>query len=90
MHGPFQAEYYEAMQIELKTLAEIMKCWGLVPRTPNMKVIQSTWALKVKHYPDGTLKNSKQSFVLGATSNMKALIFLKHGPLLSNLPQYRS
>jgi hypothetical protein len=44
--GPFQAEYWKAMQVELDTLEETkFKCWDLVPQTPDMKVISSTWAL---------------------------------------------
>ncbi len=35
MRGPFQAEYYEAMEIELKTLSQVMKCWDLIPCTPT-------------------------------------------------------
>jgi hypothetical protein len=47
--GPFQAEYWKAMQVELNMLVNNLKCWYLFPQTPDMKVIFSTWALKVKH-----------------------------------------
>ncbi len=52
--GPFQAEYWKAMQVELDTLETDIKCWDLVPQTLDMKVISSTWALKVKCYPDSS------------------------------------
>ena len=59
VHGPFQAEYGKAMQVELDTLETDFKCWDLIPQTPGMKVISLTWALKVKRYPDGMVKKSK-------------------------------
>ena len=62
MRGPFQAEYYEAMRLELTTLASEFKCWDLVPRQPGMNVLPSTWAFKVKRYPDGSVKKFKARF----------------------------
>jgi hypothetical protein len=40
--GPFQAEYWKAMQVELDLLETNFKCWDLVPLTLDMKVISST------------------------------------------------
>ncbi len=48
--GPFQAEYWKAMQVELDMLETSFKCWDLVPQTPDMQVISSTWALKVRQH----------------------------------------
>jgi hypothetical protein len=44
--GPFQAEYWKAMQVELDTLETNFKCCDLVPQTPDRKIISSTWALR--------------------------------------------
>ncbi len=44
IRGPFQAEYWKSMQVELGTLVKDFYCWDLVPCTPDMKVISSTWA----------------------------------------------
>ncbi len=75
IHGPFQAEYHEPMQIKSKTLAEIMKCWDWVPCTPKTKVIQLTWALNVKGYPDGILKKFKARFCAHGNQQLEGVIF---------------
>lgn len=62
VNGPFQAEYWEAMRTELKTIADDFHCWELVPREPHMNVLPSTWAFKVKRYPDGSVKKFKARF----------------------------
>jgi hypothetical protein len=62
MRGPFQGEFYDAMQVELATLSTDFKCWDLVPRLPDMNVLPSTWAFKIKRYQDGSLKKFKARF----------------------------
>ncbi len=45
-----------------------------------------TWALKVKHYLDGTLKKFKARFcACGNQRQHEGVNFLTHGPLMSNL-----
>ena len=39
-----------------------MKCWDVVDRLPSMKVLGSTWALRLKRYPDGLVKKFKARF----------------------------
>ncbi len=54
--GPFQAKFWQAMQVELNTLENEFSCWELVPHPGNSKennVLPSTWAFKIKRYPDG-------------------------------------
>ncbi len=86
--GPFQREYWKAMQVELDTLETNFKCWDLVPQTPYMKVISSTWALKVKRYPDGTVKKFKARSCACGDQKKRKWIFLRHGPQLCNGPQF--
>jgi hypothetical protein len=40
--GPFQAEFWQAMRVELNTLVNKFKCWDLVPCLPHMNVLPST------------------------------------------------
>ncbi len=40
--GPFQAEFWQTMHVELNTLANKFKCWDLVHRLPHMNVLPST------------------------------------------------
>ncbi len=70
--GPFQAEYCKAMQVELNT-----QCWYLVPQTPDMKVISSTWALKVKHYPDRMVKKFKAHFCACGNQQKEGIDFFE-------------
>ncbi len=60
--GPFQGEFYEAMRVELGTIADDFKCWNLSPKLPGMNVLPSTWAFKIKRYPDGSVKKFKARF----------------------------
>ncbi len=62
MRGPFQGEFYDAMNTEINTLTNDFGCWELVPRLPSMNVLPSTWAFKIKRYPDGSLKKFKARF----------------------------
>ncbi len=38
------------------------KCWDLVERLPEMNVLPSTWAFKIKRFPDGSVKKFKARF----------------------------
>ncbi len=62
MNGPFQGEFHDAMRMELNTIATDFKCWDHVPRQPGMNVLPSTWAFKIKRYPDGSVKKFKARF----------------------------
>ena len=59
--GPFQAQFWEAMRIEFNTLTERFDCWEYVPN-PGKNVLPSTWAFKIKRYPDGRVKKFKARF----------------------------
>ncbi len=60
-HGPFQAQW-KAMYDKLVTLVQEFDCWDYVPQTPTMKVLPSTWAFKIKRYPNGHVKTFKAWF----------------------------
>ena len=62
MESPFVTNFWKAMEVELGTLENKMKAWTYVDRTPDMKVLPSTWAFKVKRYPDGSVKKFKARF----------------------------
>jgi hypothetical protein len=57
--GPFQAQFWKAMYDELTPLVCKFDCWDYVPHTPDMNVLPSTLALKIKRYPDGHVKKFK-------------------------------
>jgi hypothetical protein len=65
VHGPFQDKFRQAMRVELNTLENEFDCWELVPHPGNNKennVLLSTWAFKIKRYPDGQVKKFKAQF----------------------------
>jgi hypothetical protein len=49
------------MRIELNTLINEFDCWEYVPN-PGKNVLPSTWAFKIKRYPDGRVKKFKARF----------------------------
>jgi hypothetical protein len=52
------------MVTELKTLTN-MDCWEVVERVSGSNVLPSTWAFKLKRYPDGSLSKYKARFCAG-------------------------
>jgi hypothetical protein len=59
--GPFQEDFWQAMRVELNTLINDFDCWEYVPN-PGRNVLPSTWAFKIKRYPDGRVKKFKARF----------------------------
>jgi hypothetical protein len=47
-------------------------CWDYVKRTPDINVLPSTWAFKLKRYPDERVKNSRPDSALAVTGRRKA------------------
>jgi hypothetical protein len=60
--GPFQAEFWQAMRVGLKTLVNEFRCWDLVPQLPHMNVLPSTWAFKIKRFPGSSVNKFKARF----------------------------
>jgi hypothetical protein len=62
--GPHAKEFWKAMESEISTL-ESMDTWEVVPRSSmpkGAKAIPSTWAFRIKRYPDGRLNKFKARF----------------------------
>jgi hypothetical protein len=60
MNGPYAKEFWKAAVIEIETL-ECIKAWTVVSCTEDItNVLPSTWAFKIKRYPDGTVKKFKR------------------------------
>ena len=50
------------MYNELVTIMVNFDCWDYIKWTPDMNVLPSTWAFKLKRYPDGRVKKFKARF----------------------------
>ena len=79
MNGPFSAEYWKACETELKTLEDEMNVWTLVERTPEMNVFPSTWAFKLKRFPDILAKKFEARFYVEGIDRYMELISLRLG-----------
>ena len=82
MHGPFQAKFWQAMRVELNTLENEFDCRELVPHPGNSKennVLPSTWAFKIKRYPNGWVKKFKAWFCAWGNHQKEEINFLKLG-----------
>ncbi|KAL7526938.1 hypothetical protein ACHAWF_001981 [Thalassiosira exigua] len=62
MNGAFADDFWKACETELDTLVNDIGAWEIVDRTPDMRVLPSTWAFKIKRFPDGAVKKFKARF----------------------------
>jgi len=62
MNGDAADHYWQACKNELATL-EKMKSWEVVDIPAGKHILGSTWAFKLKRYPDGRPKKYKARFV---------------------------
>jgi hypothetical protein len=77
MNGPYAEEYWKATQIEIETLERI-QAWTVVPRTDDItNILPSTWAFKVKRYPDGPVKKIKGCFCACGNKQIRGLDFFE-------------
>ena len=54
-----------------------MGAWDVVDREDDMNVIQSTWAFKLKRYPDGLVKKFKAPFCAHGDQQLEGINFLR-------------
>ena len=62
INGPFAEKWWEAMEIEMATLESDLDAWELVTKEDGMNILPSTWAFKIKRFPDGLVKKYKARF----------------------------
>jgi hypothetical protein len=67
------------MHVELNTLTNDFKCWDLVPCLLYIIILPSTWAFKIKQFPDGTVKNFKARFCARGNRQKKGIDFFETG-----------
>ena len=76
MRGPFAEEFWKAAVVELETL-EGMGAWDVIDQTDEMNVIDSTWAFKLKRYPDGLIKKFKARFCARGDQQIEGVDFFE-------------
>jgi transposase InsO family protein len=75
--------YWNAMDKELFTL-NAKDAWDEVDRSPEMKVLPSTWAFKCKRFPDGLVKKLKARFCVRGDCQIDGVdVFDTYAPVVS-------
>ena len=75
--------FWQAMWIEICTLIK-MGAWELVDKKPDMHVVPSTWAFKIKRYPTGLVRKLKARFcVRGDLQKDGVDVFETYAPVVS-------
>jgi len=62
MNHPNADGFMKAAEAEIKTLTETFDVWDEVPRESWMNVLPSTWAFRIKRFPDGAIRKFKARF----------------------------
>ena len=76
MKSPFADEYWKAAVKEIETL-EKMGVWDVVDRPEGVNVIDSTWAFKLKRFPDGLIKKFKARFCVRGDQQVHGIDFFE-------------
>ena len=76
MNGPYAEQYFKAAEVEILTL-EGKDSWVVVERTSDMNVLPSTWAFKLKRFPDGTVKKFKGRFCARGDKQIHGIDFFE-------------
>jgi Reverse transcriptase (RNA-dependent DNA polymerase) len=74
MNGPDAEGYWVAMEEEYNTLT-YKDSWEIVDRTPDMKVLGTTWAYRCKRFPDGLVRKLKARFCVRGDQQVEGIDF---------------
>ena len=74
MRGPHADGFMKANILEISTLQEL-KTWTQVPRRSNLNVLDSTWAFKIKRFPDGLVRKLKSRFCVRGDQQIEGVDF---------------
>eukprot|EP00804_Cyclotella_cryptica_P011602 CCRYP_020927-RA/>CCRYP_020927-RA protein AED:0.29 eAED:0.29 QI:0/0/0/0.66/0.5/0.66/3/0/467 len=77
INSPHAEKWWEAMESELTTLESKLQAWELVPREPWMHVLPSTWAFRVKRFPNCLAKKFKAHFCIRGDRQVEGVDFFK-------------
>jgi hypothetical protein len=78
-NGPFKEKWWEAMEAEVDVLENDLEAWELVPipDDPDVNILQSTWAFRVKRFPDGLVKKFKARFCVRGDQQKEGVDFFE-------------
>ena len=76
-YSPFAKEWWESMRVELHTLEHELGAWELVDREDWMNVLPSTWAFRLKRFPNGLMKKFKARFCVRGDKQLEGVDFFE-------------
>jgi len=83
MYGDAAEEYWDACKVEIATL-EKMESWEVVDIPEGKHILGSTWAFRLKRYPDGRPKKYKARFVARGDQQIKDVEYKEtYAPVVS-------
>eukprot|EP00957_Ditylum_brightwellii_P198250 15106279-Ditylum_brightwellii.AAC.1 len=83
MNGPGAYGFKDAMDTELGTLTG-MKSWIIVKRKARMNMLGSTWAFKVKWFPNGTINKLKACLCMQGNQQIEGVdVFGTYAPVVN-------
>ena len=74
MKGEHTDGFLQASTLEIVMLQE-MESWEQVPRSPHLNVLDSTWAFKIKWFPDGLVPKLKAHFCVQSDQQIEGINF---------------
>jgi Reverse transcriptase (RNA-dependent DNA polymerase)./Integrase core domain. len=74
MNGPNAEGFWEASAKEISTL-QALNTWSQVKKESWMNVISSTWAFKIKRFPDGLIRKLKARFCVRGDQQIEGVDF---------------
>ena len=74
MNGPYSDQFADAAREEIKTLEDI-DAWDKIKREKWMNVLKSTWAFKVKRFPNGLIRKFKGRFCVRGDMQLEGVDF---------------
>jgi hypothetical protein len=77
LNSPFAERWWQSMEVEINTLENDLQAWELVEREPWMNVLPSTWAFKLKRFPDGLVKKFKARFCVRGDKQKEGVDFFE-------------
>jgi hypothetical protein len=74
MNGPHRDGFLKAQSVEISTLQH-MDAWDMVPRPKDTNILDSTWAFKIKRFPDGMIRKLKARFCVRGDQQIEGVDF---------------
>ena len=76
MNRPFADEFWKTAGEKIEML-EGIDVWEVIDESKDMNIIDSTWAFKMKCYPDGLIKKFKECFCARGDQQIECIDFFE-------------